>query len=71
MKQGRRLGVLGGANAPPKKFFAPPPRIPWGGAKIFLGGAFAPPKTPKRRPCLKPIPIFIFYRSQAKANLTT
>ena len=20
--------------------------------KIFLGGAFAPPKTPKRRPCL-------------------
>ena len=51
MKQGRRLGVLGGANAPPKKIFAPPQGILGGGAKNFLGGAFAPPKTPRRRPC--------------------
>ena len=31
--QGRRLSVLGGANAPPPKIFfpPPPPRIPWGG----------------------------------------
>ena len=33
----------------------PPPRIPWGGGKNFLGGAFAPPKTLKRRPWVKTI----------------
>ena len=36
-------------NSTPRKIL-PPPKDSLGGAKNFLGGAFAPPKTPKRRP---------------------
>ena len=42
-------------SPPPKNFFPPPPQgFLGGGAKNFLGGAFALPKTPKRRPCHGP-----------------
>ena len=50
--QGRRLGVLGGANDPPKKFFAPPKDSLGGGQNklsfryIIYGkiNLFCPPK---------------------------